>query len=94
MPSPQKCPMIHTDWETLSVAGQACPAGLEVNSVVSEVRVTAYVYVDIDMYVSALRLLGGGGGGGGGGGDGAGKLKPMGKDSANRMSTNHPIKNA
>ena len=29
VPSPQKC-LLHTDWKTLSVAGQACPAGMEV----------------------------------------------------------------
>ena len=44
MPSPQKC-LLHTDWETLSVAGQACPAGMEANTVVSEVCVCVHMYV-------------------------------------------------
>ena len=43
MPSPQKC-LLHTDWKTLSVAGPVCPAGMEVNSVVSEVCVHMYVW--------------------------------------------------
>ena len=61
MSSPQKC-LLHTDWETLSVAGQACSAGLE-NSVVSEVCVHIYACVDNDMYVSVCVCVGGGGGG-------------------------------
>ena len=62
MPSPLKC-LLHTDWETLSVAGQVCPAGLE-NSVVSEVCVHMHVWTTTCECVCVCVCVGGGGGGG------------------------------
>ena len=85
VPSPQKC-LLHTDWETLSVAGQACPAGLE-NSVVSEVCVHVHVWTTTCMSVYCMCVCVWGGGD-----RTAGELKPM-RDSANKMSTDHSMQN-
>ena len=90
MPSPQKC-LLHADWETLSVAGHACPAGLQVNSVVSEVCVCICMCGQSHVFCVCVCVCVWGGGGGGGGYR-TGELKPM-RDSANIMSTHHSMQN-